>query len=186
MAAKKIQAVEEWPIPITKREIRSFIAFCSVYRRFVKNFAEIQAPLKTLLKKDAEEIVTVTDIVREAVTKLKSNLKNPPLFSLPTRDRKFMLETDASNAAVGEALLEVQAGGTTLPVGYYYRSLLPAEKNYSVTEREALVVVWGVKQTRPYLELTPFVVRTDHSALRWLFGASKENQRICRWRLGLA
>jgi hypothetical protein len=43
-----------------------------------------------------------------------------------------------------------------------------------------------VKQTRPYLERTSFVIRTDHSALRWLFGASADNQRICRWRLTLA
>jgi RNase H-like domain found in reverse transcriptase len=43
-----------------------------------------------------------------------------------------------------------------------------------------------VKQTRPYLERTNFIIRTDHSALRWLFGASEQNQRICRWRLSLA
>jgi transposase InsO family protein len=186
MAAKKMSAVDTWALPRTKRELKSFVAFCSVYRKFVPNFAQIAAPLNKLLKKDAEEVIALTEEVRKAVFLLKEKLTSPPLLALPTRDSSFILETDASNVAIGAALLEVRSDGNTQPVGFYSRSLLPAEKNYSVTEREALAVVWGVKQTRPYLERTKFVVRTDHSALRWLFGASEENQRICRWRLSLA
>jgi hypothetical protein len=152
----------------------------------VPNFAEISAPLNRLLKKDADETFMMTDEIKKAVESLRDKLTIPPTLSIPTRDNSFVIETDASNVAIGAALLESQPDGSTRPVGFYSRSLLPAEKNYSVTEREALAAVWGVKQTRPYLERARFVVRTDHSALRWLFGASEENQRICRWRLALA
>jgi RNase H-like domain found in reverse transcriptase/Integrase zinc binding domain/Reverse transcriptase (RNA-dependent DNA polymerase) len=186
MSSKKIQAVEEWSVPRSKRGMRSFVAFCSVYRRFVPNFAEVAAPLNKLLKEDAKEVFEMTDLIRESVQNLKALLTIPPLLSLPTRESSFIIETDASNFAIGVALLEVQSDGSNRLVGYYSRSLLAAEKNYSVTEREALAVVWGVKQTRPYLERTKFIIRTDHSALRWLFGASEQNQRICRWRLSLA
>jgi hypothetical protein len=108
------------------------------------------------------------------------------VLALPSRDSQFLLETDASNVALGCALNLVESDGALRPVGYYSRTLTTPERNYSATEREALAVVWGVKQARPYLERTSFVIRTDHSALRWLFGASADNQRICRWRLTLA
>jgi RNase H-like domain found in reverse transcriptase/Reverse transcriptase (RNA-dependent DNA polymerase)/Integrase zinc binding domain/Integrase core domain len=186
MAAKKMAAVEQWSMPRTKREMRSFVAFGSVYRKFVPNFAEVAAPLTKALKKDTPEQVNVTEEVQTAFATLKQRLTSPPLLSLPTRDSKFVLETDASNVAIGAALLVELADGTTQPAAFYSRSLTAAERNYSVTEREALAVVWGVKQTRPYVERTKFKIRTDHSALRWLFGAAEENQRICRWRLALA
>jgi Integrase zinc binding domain/RNase H-like domain found in reverse transcriptase len=47
-------------------------------------------------------------------------------------------------------------------------------------------VVWAVKQSRPYLERKAFVVRTEHSALHWMFTAATENPRVCRWRLALS
>jgi hypothetical protein len=47
--------------------------------------------------------------------------------------------------------------------------------------------VWAVKTLRPYVERKPFKVRTDHCALRWLYGAAADrNSRIERWRLTLA
>jgi RNase H-like domain found in reverse transcriptase len=74
------------------------------------------------------------------------------------------------------------------PLGYYSRKLSDAEINYSATEREGLAVVWATKILRHQLVGTDFVIRTDHSSLRWLLtGASgDENYRITRWRLRLS
>ena len=62
---------------------------------------------------------------------------------------------------------------------------MPAERNYSVSERECLAVVLVVQILRPYLEGNPFVLYTDHAALRWMFTISNANTRLARWRIRL-
>ncbi len=55
-----------------------------------------------------------------------------------------------------------------MPIGYWSRTLIPAELNYSTTKRECLAAVWAVHHLRPYLKLTRFTVRTDRHAIKWL------------------
>jgi RNase H-like domain found in reverse transcriptase len=184
--SKKTVAVAEWPLPSNKSELRSFVAFCSVYRKFVAGFADIASPLNGMLKKMSPDLLVWNPEAHRAFRRLKDILTSPPVLAIPSRDSQFVLETDAFNVVLGCALNLAESDGALRPVCYYSRTVTTPERNYSATEREALAVVWGVKQARPYLERTSFVIRTDHSALRWLFGASADNQRICRWRLTLA
>ena len=108
------------------------------------------------------------------------------VLRLIRQDDVFVVETDASEVAIGAVLLVRNPDGSEQPAAYLSRSLTPPERNYSATEREALAVVWATKQLRPYVERAEFTIRTDHAALRWLFDTMSENQRICRWRLSLA
>jgi len=67
-------------------------------------------------------------------------------------------------------------------IAYASVSLKPAEQKYSTTEKEALAVVWAVRQFRHYLLGTTFEIVTDHNALRWLFTKqSNPTPRISRW-----
>ena len=75
--------------------------------------------------------------------------------------------------------------GVRHPVGFWSRSLLPPERNYSASERECLAVIWVVQILRPYIENTTFTVFTDHAALRWMFNLSDASNRLARWRLRL-
>ena len=76
------------------------------------------------------------------------------------------MDVDASKYQLGCALLQEQDDGRLRPVGYWSRTLQPAEKNYSTSERECLGVVWSILHLRPYLEGHRFTVRTDHEALK--------------------
>jgi hypothetical protein len=90
-----------------------------------------------------------------------------------------VIESDASADQLGAVILQeetVEEGSPPLrPIAYLSRSCNAAERNYSLTEREALTAVWAIKMARPYVKRTRFVVRTDHQALRWLFASSHEN-----------
>ena len=74
--------------------------------------------------------------------------------------------TDASINGLGAVLEQEQVDGKLHPIAYYSRSLSKAEKNYGITELEALGVVWGAKHFRAYLYGHKCVVFTDHSPLR--------------------
>ncbi|CAG8747776.1 22157_t:CDS:2, partial [Cetraspora pellucida] len=69
-------------------------------------------------------------------------------------------------------------------VSYASKGLTPPERNYAATELECLAVLWAVEHFHHYYELNPFVVVTDHSALKWL-KTSKLTGRCARWMLHL-
>ena len=79
----------------------------------------------------------------------------------------FILDTDASNVAIGAELLQVR-DGVERTIAYGSHILTPAQRKYYTTWKELLAVVTFLNQFRLYLLGKPFVVRTDHNSLTWL------------------
>jgi hypothetical protein len=75
--------------------------------------------------------------------------------------------------------------GVKYLVYFYSRTLNPAERNYSVSEKECLGVVDAIKRFRGFIENTHFIVETDHQALCRLKGIKKPTRRLARWALEL-
>ena len=111
-------------------ELRSFLGFCNVYRLFVPNFASTAATFNAFLKEGCTtELPPFNEKQSAAFELLKNALLFAPILRLPLADLPYSVDTDACNHQVGCALLQTYPDGTRHPIGFWSRSLNPAEKN---------------------------------------------------------
>ena len=118
----KIQAVKEWPMPTTVKELRSFLGLCSYYRRYVPNFALVARPLHKLTERDS--IFKWTPDCQTSFEQLKHLLTSSPILAYPAVGVEYLLDTDASNEALGSVLSQVQNGHERV-ISYYSRCSHP-------------------------------------------------------------
>lgn len=178
----KTAAILKRTAPKNTKGLISFLQTCSWYRRFVPNFARNSKPLSNLMKKDAKWKWMEEE--NNAFEKLKNLLVSPLILQQVDEKKPFYLKTDASNYALGAVLLQGEKEDEH-PIEYASRLLLPAERNYSTTEREALAVVRAGKKICDYIEGSELHVLTDHQPLKWLFSLKSPTGRLARWALQL-
>jgi hypothetical protein len=160
VAEKNTAALCNAPLPKIQTELRSFLGLCNVYRRFIPRFAAVAAPLTSLLGKGTSPQLGVFSAEQlDAFNTLRDKLLSPPVLAPPRATGKLWLDTDTSDGELGTCHLQEHPNGQTLPLGYWSRTLNPAERNYSTTEKEFLAIVWAVTHRRPYLEGNTFTVR---------------------------
>ena len=135
--SEKLKAVESFPTPKTKKEVRIFLGLMGYYRTFIPSYSTIAAPLTDLIKKKAPKAVIWTEKCETALIKLKQLLCSEPVLQSPDFSKLFILQTDASNCGVGAVLSQWDSDGTDHPVGYFSRKLLPREEAYSTIEKKA-------------------------------------------------
>ncbi|CAG8549549.1 18030_t:CDS:2 [Cetraspora pellucida] len=149
---------------------------------FIKGFATIARPLHELLKKDVK--FEWEKDQNDAFETLKEYLVSAPILQYPNFDKVFYLHTDALGIRLGAVLAQKGEEKTEHVISYASRSLSRAERNYSTPELECLAVLWAIEHYHQYFRFKPFVVVTDHSALKWLH-TSKLKGRRARWILRL-
>ena len=134
MDESKIKAIQDWPRPTTIGEVRSFQGLVSFYRRFVRDFSSIAAPLTSIIKKD---VSFHWDEEREkSFNSLKHVLTHEPILSLPDFSKMFEIECDASEIGIEAVLIKEGC-----PVAYFSEKLNGAILNYSTYERELYAVI---------------------------------------------
>ena len=174
----KIESVKDWPRPENVTEVRSFLGLASYYRKFIPNFAEKAVPLTALTKKNQPYVWD--DRCEKAFEQLKNDLISSSVLSYPRREGEFILDTDASGYSVGAVLSQVQDGEERV-IAYASKTLCPSRQRYCVTYRELYAVVTFVKHFRHYLWGKKFLIRTDHSSLKWLKNFKNPEGMVARW-----
>lgn len=181
----KVSVIVNYPRPVTSTDIKRFIGLCSWFRRFIKDFSTLMAPINCLLKgKKKRQPIQWTAEAESAFVKVKNALVSAPILTSPDFDKQFTIQCDASDVGVGGVLTQ-EIDGQERVIAYASRSLSRAERNYSVTERELLSLIFLLEKFRPYVEGTVFKVITDHSSLLWINRLKDPCGRLARWSVRL-
>ena len=176
----KVQAIAEWPVPRSQKELRKWLGLANYLHRYSANYAELARPLSDLLKKDTEWSWTAA--CADSFAGIKQSLLEAPILALPDDDRPYSVVCDASDFAIGCALVQQDAEGHERVISYQSRQLKAAERNYPVHDKELLAMKYALVKFRVHLlGSKPFVVYTDHASLRTATQSPHLSQRMARW-----
>ncbi|CAM4628668.1 unnamed protein product [Lepidochelys olivacea] len=181
----KVDAIQKWPVPKSKKQVQSFLGLAGYYRRFVPHYSQIAAPLTDLTKKKQPNAVQWTGKCQKAFNKLKATLMSDPVLRAPDFDKPFLVTTDASERGVGAVLMQKGPDQEFHPVVFLSKKLSERESNWSVTEKECYAIVYALEKLRPYVWGRRFHLQTDHAALKWLHTVKETNRKLLRWSLAL-
>jgi hypothetical protein len=184
MDTNKIDSILNRKEPKNVRDIQVFLGLCNFYRKFIKDFAETVKPLTNLLHKSTKWCWD--EKCKEAFEITKKLLTSKPVLRIPDLSRPFILYCDASEWALGVVLGQRElrkdgSEGDEYVCAYASRVLRGAEKNLSVTEKECLAVIYGLREFRVYLLGSKFTLYTDHIALTWLLNIKEPVGKLYRW-----
>ncbi|SJK99609.1 uncharacterized protein ARMOST_02917 [Armillaria ostoyae] len=180
----KLAGIAEWPTPTKKKELQSFLGFTNFYRKFIKNYSKVVRAL-TQLTGNAEWTWGATQ--NQAFQQLKKQMAEDVILAIPTPDRRFRVEADASNGAVG-AVLSQEQEGKWRPVAFMSKALTATERNYEIYDKELLAIMLALSEWRHYLmgALEDVEIWTDHQNLQYFRKPQKLNRRQARWVTELA
>src|SRR5271156_1526994 len=95
----KLNGIQDWPIPTTVKQVRSFLGFGNFYRRFIAHYSDLARPLNDLTKKNKK--FDGTTECQIAFDLLKKKFTEEPVLLLPDHSKPFQIESDASKVATG-------------------------------------------------------------------------------------
>lgn len=186
MDPAKVSSVTAWPVPESRKQLQRFLGFANFYRRFIRGYSTVAAPLTALTSPKVP--FRWSPAADSAFQTLKSRFTSAPILRMPDPERQFVVEVDASDVGVGAVLSQRAADDQKLhPCAFFSRRLNPAERNYDIGNRELLAVKAALEEWRHWLEgaKQPFLVWTDHKNLEYIRTARRLNSRQARWSLFL-
>jgi len=142
----KVEAIKNWPVPTTIRELQHLLGFSNFYRRFIHNYSSIAYPLISLLKNKPKSL-SWSPSATKAFNTHKEAFTSAPLLIHPDPEKPFIIEVDASITRV-EAVLSQQKGTLARlhPCAFFSRKLSPAERNYDIDNRELLAIKLALEE----------------------------------------
>jgi hypothetical protein len=177
----KIAIIVNLPTPKTVYQLRAMLGHTRYYRKFIKGYAQITVPMEKLLRKDTK--YQWNDECQHDLDTLKENMVTTPILVFLYWEKKFHVHVDASTIALGSILAQPGARDLDHPIVFATRKLLDSKKNYNMTEREGLAMVYALHKYRHYLLGKHFKMFTYHSALKYLVNKPVLGGRIYHWLL---
>lgn len=179
---RKVSALTQAPSPSDVKSVRQFMGLAGYFRRFIKGFSQLTAPISALLRKNhAFEWTSECENARQLIM---NKLTNEPVLRIYNPELECELHTDASSVGLGAALLQKE-NGVAQPVAYYSRRTTDYESRYHSYDLETLVIVEAVEHFRVFLYGVHFTVYTDCNSVRATALKKDLHPRVARWWIKL-
>jgi hypothetical protein len=152
MSPIKVKSIQDWAEPRSVKKVQQFLGFANFYRRFIDGFSKVARPLTELTKKEkdasakAKSAFNWTEADGRAFATLKHHFTVAPILVHFHPEKPPLVETDASDFALGAVLSQVQETKRLHPVAYHSKKFKPAEINYDVYDKEILAIVTAFKE----------------------------------------
>ena len=174
MDIKKLANVADWQPPKDVRGVRRFLGFTGFYQHFIAGYSDIVRPLLELTKKAATWHWGPEQ--SKAFDELKTRMCTRPILRQPNFNKRFFVQTDASNHGMGTILsqegeeladLNKETMPKLHPIASYSATFTPMQQKYDIYEKELYAVVKSLEHWRPYLAWGKhqFVILIDHANL---------------------
>ena len=186
MHPSKTSAIREFPLPVNRTDLRSFLGLVNQFSEFTSHLAEVASLLRGLLKVSNEFRWEASHT--NAFNAVKAALVAPPVLAHYQPGLDTRLETDASTKGLGFALFQKHPAGWRL-VQCGSRFITDTQSRYAMIELECLAVVWAIVKCHVYLAGSRFELLVDHQPLVPIFNSYSldqvENIRLQRLLLKL-
>ena len=178
---RKVKSVASWPEPTRLKHLQAFLGFANFYRQFIKDYSQRALGMTQLLKKN--KVFQWNNKARASFETLKSTFTHGKILQHFRQGVRAILETNASNKAIGGCLSQINNARVLRPIAFYSRKLAKAERNYKIYNKKMLAIVACLTEWRVYLEKAQPLTKvyTDHLNLMYFTTTKALNLQQARW-----
>ena len=173
MEPKKVEDIHTWPTPTSIKEIQAFLGLASFYRRFIRNFSSLVAPLTDCLKGGNFKW---TQKQQDSFDDIKRRLTSNPILQLRDFTLPFEVAVDACGTGIGAVLSQ-----RSHPIEYSSEKLSSSRQSWSTYEQKLYALVRAFKKWERYLLCKEFILLTDHFSLKYLQSQRTISRMHARW-----
>lgn len=177
---KKKQALLDYQLPKSKKEVQTFLGMASWVRRFIPNFTQYSIYLRETSKKEGE--FKMTKEAEKEFHKLKELMTEHPCLAYPQMNKQFYIHVDASILGMGAILTQLDKNGKHQVVEYASKSFGPNPPSIN-HKREAEGIVWALDHFHYYVKGRHPIVYCDCQCLRDIYNykGDKEKNVMRMW-----
>lgn len=180
---EKMQAIQDWPLPATGKDLTSLLGLCSFVRQHVRHYADLTGPLEEIKSQD---VLTHTDKTKHCFETLKQALIHAPILSFPDFEKPFHIATDASQTGVGGVLFQPNTTDEHITptniVAICSKKLTESQTRWPAYKKELFGVVYALRKFYTYVwGRSDLVVHTDHKPLTYIFSSVKLSPTLQQW-----
>lgn len=155
---ERLLAIEKMERPKNKKDLQTFLGVVNFMRSFIPNLADLTAPLRELLKKNA--LFSWTELHDRVIDNIKKCILNSNILIPYDISKELIVQCDASQNGLGCCLLQ-----NGKPISFASRSLTACERNYSQIEKEMLSIIFACTKFSFYTYGRTVRVVNDHKPL---------------------